>query len=1534
MRSVGATITTAERAVIVDPLHAATAQNELLSFSAFASTSNASLDSDLAPTYVMFDAGVSAYATFRYTSGASYLRAINSSAATDYQLSSSSSTSLTTETMRHGLINDGGTIRLYTTNMSSGGAQVQRASLSGGTNPITATLANYGPAFGDALASTATLVRRCEATCPTAGGVVVCIGTHNFTLGLSTLQFYLLPDSASVVPLNTMIQMPLTETYASFYATARYASMVSAVYDATAKRIIVVASDQVRGRAVTFSIQNGVESALRPVVPIDPDASTIALMPYSISSIGGTFYLTARFSRTASSQYTTAFDCILTSADGINWSFGSRTFFVSQTDGKGTLIMRNDSPTVVVYAGNNTASTAQVTELQSSASTLSTILDDYIADWSLSQVANGADKLGMMLIGPVQTGGGMAFDNDPSVARGSVVYLKSGQGSTLADIGAYGIDEVAQSVSVSGREVTKISARDYGNKRLIDTAFPVAMSFESRITASRAMSSLNDLSIKTPPVDVTADSVNGWTFSARNDPLIAYCDANDGGDALMKATVKASGADENHLASVGFVFGASQTGAGNVLMIPKTSTWDIGSGAQTKPVVRALNLNSVDPANPKAADTGWNFSTNVNSLWQSVQSGGARTAAVSAPTPRTQSTWSMTPGTTYDIAARVVGRRVQLFQKTHVTSSSTWATNADYTLVGEFLFDSQSRRVQSSKNYCGLALGQDVWVDLPAFAQSPYDDIEQSLTTAGNYAALSDFTQYSQACTSWNVPTERNKISVANGALYTVGQYIRVYFSAAGYNNRHRISSISGGILTLTENFGLGVAASANGDVYTPSFSYDWGFADCGKRVATASGVRVVTDPGAEKRPRQILGRAAFVSDDSTAVSIRYVRSDGVRLLLSSGAESGSRVGWDYGANPIAQEDDSFYYAGSSPNAWRVVFHHGYMFNVPPESVYLPATGYVDVENECIRYAGVTFKRRDMSTDATWTIVPTYYAPLQAAGATSSIKNWKQRSSTSVVGDDFRDIPNPLGMLVEISSRNGGKINGDKQYYVTGVDTTAPTAGTDNAPAISLDKQYENGIVGTDTVTLAGNGDIAIISGRGQFGTTKKTHESGTPVRYSPRTVSGDGLTGTLPDIRVSAWDCFSGPTQTLEDMVARMCSVAGVHNAAFRNRFTTPASPVSAALGTSAYTLPLDSTLANFTLDARVHIPGNSTNSFGQYANANALKIGFRGYYMLYVQQYAGTVEYALGRPGVIRVGLATTSTDIAAASDGVRWLELATIPVTDYNMAGTTTVSGSAYTLTEDVARLVDLRVCVQGGIVSVEINGAPIWTFNLDRYTNGTTSWRKDTPGNITLAYALSIASYTASIRVQELGEEVARYTAPLGTSVSAAINAISQTRRMRTRAGINGAVEFSRFTTRDDAGSLSENLWQDAWSQSDLVQRGHQLVAGSASGEYIDTSIIAAEGYKFGSTTSNSVSTSEDATNEAKLLMREAAEFQETRGVDGVGLLEVQPEDKITLVYGGTDDAPQHESSTHVVTSVSLKAGVGETTGSYTLRRYIA
>lgn len=1522
MRNVGATIINAERAGVVVPTHGAYAQNETLLFSTLAAPGSANLDLNYPQTYVMRPTGTLAYAAFRDTGGSNYLRVIDTAVGSDFGLSVVSTT-FTSQTMRHGLVNEAGTMYLYTAIHDASGVKVRRATLTGTSNPVTVTLADWSGYFGDAYSDTSSLVRRVEAVCPTdGGGVVVAVGTHDFVGDLSTINFYWLPNASTVVTLNALIQMPLTETYSTMRATARHCPHISAIYDTGSGATFVFANDQVRGRAVFFSIQQGVDSMVRPVVPIDPDATALALMPLTVSKFNGVYYLTARFTRStgpATATTATAFDCYLQSSDCENWSFGERSFYLSSADQRGTLLMRSDSPTTMLYGGNARVLSASATKLQTSNSSQRATLDNYIEGWSLDQVSNGADKATLVISNPPVAGGNGTFTGSAQLKRGTVLYLQSGQSGTNTDVGAYGIDGVQESTTIQGRTTLKITGRDIAAKRLIDTNAPVEMAFDSRKVVEEALASLSGLMVKTPEVDVSANSQDGILYTGLNDPMIAYVDADQSGDALMRATVTFTVSDNYHVGSLGFVFGAADDGTGNVLLVPKTNTWTT-YGTATSPKVRKLSLNAVSPGDPNAANTGWNFSPRVNAMWVTNTAGNIRTATVNG-TYRTALGFNIGAGTTYDLVARIAGRRVQLFAKAKVNTAAGWSNGAAWALQTEFLFDYQSRKSQSGKDYCGLTLSNDVFVDTTAFAQAVHDDIDTSITDAQELPGFNTYTGKTGGYES----SGYQLTNVSGWSGYTAGQYIGVGDNTSTSNKGiHLITSISpSNTINITPNV---TGAYANGTqfyIFKQSVADEWAYADSGNKPRTASGTVVSQDPGATRLSTAMRGKALFVDDTNTAFQVRRVRTDGIRHYLLEG-NSVNTLGWD-DTNPIPV--GSFHTSSSDPAQWRMILHHGYLFTGTAATYGLPTTGYMRADNEKLRYQVSTLTKRDGSTTYQWTEIPHWYFTAKTGSApVSNIYVWW--NGTGEVGEDFAQFN--AGSLVEILGRNGSDTS--KRYYVDSVvDVPSPSAGSTSY--IVLSPSYENDLRGADNGYTSG--DIVCVSGRGQFNTAKTTHDSTTPIQYCP--VDGSGNT---PTIKVSRFDCYSGIYQSVEDALKRTAAIAGQRSVTFRNRHTTPTTNATTTLGTSDYTIPITESLSNFCLDARVWIPGNSTNATGTagITGANALKINFRSYYRLQIQQYATSADINAGQQGQLRIGLQTTSTDISAGTDSLRWLEVVTLPLSDYSLSGSYSGSAPNFTLSNDATRLVDLRVVVQNNRVTVEINAQHVWTFNLDTYVLDTgATLRRDTAGTITVAYTASPPSYTATFRVQELGEELKRAVLRVGASVSSSIDDIAKSRRVRHRATAAGGIEFSRYEVRDDAGTMTENLWQDNWATEDTTQLGHYQVSGDsdeATGEYINETFILAEGYRFGASSASNIITPDQAILEAKLLTNEARESANVRQISGVGMLEIQPEDKVTLAYnGGVTDAVSYPSTVHTVTSVSLTADNTEVKGTYTLRDFV-
>lgn len=1528
-RSVGSTIVNAERAATVNWSHDVTVRREVWSFSTFATNANASLDVDVPQSFAMRSSGAMAYASWLSTTGVHRVRVIDTMAAADYALSSTNATTVAGRCMRPGLVTlASGQTWLYTTDHDALGVQVRRAQLTGTTNPLAVTLADFGSIFGGAAFASSSLVQRVEAVCPTARGVVVCVGSHDFTAGLSTLSFWWLDTDGTPYALSNMIQMPLATAYAAdwgsaWYGGAKYATNVCASYIAASDRLVIVASDQVRGRAVSWTMQNGVESMMRPVAPIDPEAELLRLTPYSISAINGTLYLTARFARRArvagdTTVEAAAWDLALLSADGEDWSFAELSSWLTSSRLGGTLLMRSDNPTTLYYAGNAGAASSTVTELQAPSSGQSSSLNDVLRAWELHQVSDAADALRLTLADQQAGGGGSSLDAITHLTDGATITLRSGLDGTLTTVGRYAIDGAAHDITPEGHGAREITAVDVGSVALIDYGSPIDADIRGRKRFSSDLTDIEDIDVLTPiqgdegeeEVRATTD---GLKFSGLNNPMFAFLgEAEDSGDVFMSCTVKFTGANTCALSSIGFIFGAHEDGTGNVMLVPKANAWT--GHVQTKPAVRAISLNAIDPDQPRKEDTGWNFAERVNGLWEALTGTHVRTESITG-TYVTNPAWTAAADTTYDLAFRVFGCRVQLFAKARDVAASTIAANAAYTLVSEFLFDYRARRSQPGRDSIGLALSTDVAGSTDWFAQGDAGDIRTQLTSAENTEAFTRLIRSGQRSSS-------NVIgSLASTSEFEVGMRIRV--DSVAFDATARITAKTSTQLTIDLNMlpwdsGSGLVNNYTVDVYLQSQADTFGSADSGGTREAVTGGTVTTEPSAEKMPTQAAGRAMFVSDDNTAASIRYIATDGQTHTLFSGstATGGTFMGWD-ATNPLPSTAAGN--SGSAPSAWRVVFHQGRLFEGSasaqgiPDGVTTPQ--YVIVGNERMRYQQVEMVRRgvypgDTQTKTTWVVVPTYYAPLpDIAAGSSTLRNWRDASGNQP-GDDLGLIPYPAGLLAEVVSRSSrGETDPQRAVYRVASVTYVSSPTASSTSYVTLDRPYEPAVKGVSTSgsDIKRQGDLLVVSGRAQDGTDKERHGSGDPVLYLPRNADG-----SVNGITVSHLAAYSGRVVTIEDAVKRIAALSGMRAARFRNDHTTPTTDATITLTTVSQNLPLRASLSNFVLRGRVHIGGNSTDGTGDagVTGAKRLRIGFRGYYVLHVEQWSTAADYAAGRAGNIRLGLSTSSTTVTAAADGIRWLyRTPGIPVTGYNLAGTVSGTSPNYTLTEDVTRLVDLTVAVQDDAVTVELNGQPLWVFDLSRIP-----FRSYDVGPVSVSYSASPGSYASTWRIVELSDEIAsRYTLREGDSASSAIAALTQERRIRSRATTDGGVEWSRFWSRDDAGDLGDNVMVYAEQLDAGAKRGHLKVNGAAAGEYLDEAYISARGYRFAARDNDTATSYALAKQDAELLAREAEEFRQPRRIEGGGFLEIQPEDRVDVLTDAGGDRPKIAETLAITTA---------------------
>ena len=819
MRSIAGSNLTAQQQQLVNPVIAVAVRDEVLHFAAFATSTAGTLDTQIAQSFCMRNTGTLAYATYRHTNGSAYLRVFDTSNSGDYSLPNSVA-ALSVQTMRSAIVNEGGTIRLYTATMDGSGVQVKRATLSSTSNNVSVSLSNYGSVFGDAFSNNSTRVRRVEAVCPTDYGVIVAVGTHDFTMKLSTIQFYWIAGSSSAaVALNTIIQIPMlaADVYSDWWTCAKYGSFISAIANTDTGAIHVIANDQNNGRAVQFYIKSGIESALAPVAPISASATLVSLLPCSVARINNTFYCTARFTRQTrvsptSTVQVAAFDLYLQSADGWNWSLYERSSFLTKTDCRGALLMRSDSPATIYYAGSGQGYAAAVTQLQAPASSAAVTLDDYIESFQVDESAEAADQFTLSVANPATAGGGMQWDGNAHVRNGSAVYLRLGYDGNAEAYATYGIDDLQRTALAAGEQsvdhgALAITARDLAQKKLIDHNLLTETDLRGQRALRTMLASLEDFNVKTPdftpPASLAKDdhsakpTKKGLVYTGRNQPFVALVDSDESGDALMEATVQMDAGDNYAVSSIGFVFGCDDDGNGNVVFVPRYNTWTAFETCD-RPKVRALKLNSIDPDDPEKEDTGWKFKDRANTLWgwASPLASGLRTQALNG-TYRTAPAYALAAGYLYDIAVRVSGRRVQVFTKPRVTGAATWAANAQYQLRCEFLFDWQAKRAQAGDDLCGLALSTDVAGAATWFTQGEYGDVSAQLTDAANLT-ISSYGRLAGNGTYNGIPgSPSDGIGFATTpSVLKAGMTIRLY-KASYMDQLFTINTVGGTSITL-----------------------------------------------------------------------------------------------------------------------------------------------------------------------------------------------------------------------------------------------------------------------------------------------------------------------------------------------------------------------------------------------------------------------------------------------------------------------------------------------------------------------------------------------------------------------------------------------------------------------------------------------------------------------------------------------------------------------------------------------------------------
>ena len=666
MRTITAANLAAQVGAVVTPRHSGRIEPAVLRTISNNYTLTVNVRTDIPQTYLKV--GTAFIAAYRDSTGIGRIR---------YTAGALDNTSAQLETaaaagaMRYGI---DASQRVYRAADGSSAWQLKRTTaITSTSNPVSFTEANYGPTFGSGPAASGTLVRRIESiTWLQNGQIVVAEGTHRYDTGYSHITFFLISaDAATATQLVNAITMPFTETAgAAWHLVAPHAAFITAIAQSSSSTasVMIVANAAEHGRPVSWILKGGVESAPLPVVPTDPEGTSIGVFPCTLSQLNTKIHLTARVVREqvdadTSSQF--AYDGYLTAAGFTGlFSFGSKDHWLCNEARLGTMFLWNtvDAPNSIAYVGNGSAAFYTATRSYYTASSYESI-ESRLSGWRLHQIADGADSLTLELD---NADGELTDDTD--IVPGSLVYLQSGQerlappselspGQTAAtgmdEIGTYLIDTIQHSVTPGGQSMT-ITARDKARKTLADWRSPFTGQWPARGKIVTSLDSLAGLSMLTPEDQGYTLTPDGLVLDEYNTPVVALANVADhGGHLLTRATVNFGVADNYHVGALGIVFGTDDTGTGNVLIVPKANNWT--SHTWPKPRLRRWALTPIDLDDPDAPHTQWDFEANGTALAEAISNADERTAAVTATYP-TDTAYTVPVGADTDIAFRVFGR--------------------------------------------------------------------------------------------------------------------------------------------------------------------------------------------------------------------------------------------------------------------------------------------------------------------------------------------------------------------------------------------------------------------------------------------------------------------------------------------------------------------------------------------------------------------------------------------------------------------------------------------------------------------------------------------------------------------------------------------------------------------------------------------------------------------------------------------------------------------------------------------------------------
>ncbi len=1312
------------------------------------------------------------------------------------------------------------------------------------------------------------IIRRVESVCKTSAGILICVGSYDFSMQLGTLQFYLYGSTnyAGVLPLEQNIQFPLTETFGNWWDVNQAGSFTHAIDDPNDARCLIVVSND-GSRALTWRIRNALESEPTPLIPLDLDIGgelpQHTFLPTGLTILAGEVVCSGQFVRPFTDGSRVTLNMYSTSTDGRHWSCGELSSFITNIFSYQvlpTFYSGYTARTVIWSLGAHKSFAAPGRYIDGNGT--ETNLFTVVKEGEVQFATNTADQLALVFL-----------QNPAGLKSGHLIRLSLGlYNSSLVkkggEYGRYIVTQVPSQETQTGVVENQWVCLDEASWRLTNWSSPTDMDRWSSTQIPDPISTITSMETslihKSPVRDITF-AASGASQVALNDPYVGYTSTKDDRDGMSSVLARFTCADPYCAPFVGLIFGGDEAGF-NAFMIPRPSDWQ---GTVEQPFVAKSNLNAGD----------WEFPEREQGIFKTISSDAfarlmihpnatASSGDAGNSFYASDATTFITDNDDYRFTLRTQGRRAQLYARKIRRGYDLFSQFAETHLLAEFRYDFRQKQHWASRSYWGVIAGTDVAGDREWWRQAQYGDLSQRITTVGN--AYHDLSKLNGTAVFGAGGSNGAMTSVVLPIDIKSGQYIYVVNvsppGGPGGLFRANIDASTGVNFTLLNAGGFCPPSGGyNVQMYVESDSspyFTW--ADSGSKSELITDVGgdhyEINDPMAVRRNELSYGRMLIASDDNTAASDRYGATDGAFFqILSAGPNNN---GWDTLTNPM--DDTQIGNSGSDPAEWRVLMAPGMFFEGDPGDHDLPDTNLLfSVEDEIVLARKESFTLPGYINQFTGVFIPTFYRPLAALGIGSTIlKGWRTSGSP---GDEFDVIKSNLaadsipiaGMLVEINSRTvSAKEEGLQYYAIDGY-----TSGGDDY--LSMDRAFPSALVDL--------GAIAYVSGRGHLGTFKKTHPADSAAVYYPTNV---GQTAPTVDyIRLNDFKACIGLHNSAEDDIKAIAAMAGVRKTTFGSKYS------ASALAPSNVNTTILPTETNFVMDIQAYIPNDGST----------LRIMFRDVYYLHIQAN----NSLSGETGVVRLKLEMPGSGIDAYS-GTKWLDWVDIPVSQFFPFGALDGGGGRI---NDTASKPNIRIIVNKNIVRVEMEGIFLWRFDLREYDytdslgNLISNYSQQT-GTIAVKYSTAQA-HTMSVRVLELQEEIENHIVDIASSGDSAIGFVTQERHILTRSTQDGGVQFSRYLTRPSIATVSENMTALGSTDSSLEPTGHIQVSGAEFGEYIDATWIQANGYRFGSGSNRLLNTVSDSVDEARLLQRLSKENSKQYALNFSGIRHIwQPEDGIT------------------------------------------